>query len=837
MRARSLVLAGIVGVLLATGAAVLIVTSDHENNKGLTVALAVTASLSFVASGLVALWRRPGNRTGVYLVAVGYLWPLGALTDANEGWVFGLGVVLANLAFIPFVMLVLAYPTGTLNRRFDRAFTLATTALVVGFGTAIVLLTDTPIRTCDDCPQNALALVEAPRIARVFDWTANAIVIVLVATLLVVVARRWRAASPALRRTLAPVIATGSVALILIGAATVVNSISGNVAGVLELAFLIAFACVPIAFLVGVLRSRLARASAARLLLDLSGGMALRDALARALADPSLSIAYHLQERQTWVDSEGHTIDPPERTPLRAATLVEREGRQIAALVHDPALDDQPDLLQAITTAAGLWLENELLQAELRAQYQFLETIVNTAPSLLCVVDADGRIQNFNTAVKVASGLDDPEQIRGRDFWDVFISEHERPEIAERFRAAGPEFAASEYENTFIDAKGNDRVIAWQAAPLRDEHGRVSRIIAGGIDITERKQRELQLQKERDITDTLMQAIPSIVVVVDDEAVIVDSGVDDTRAGVNGAFREMLGWPDELVVRRSMLDFVDAEDAYLARMAIASAANGLAAPERESRWIRADGERVVVAWTATPVADVTGRRTSLVLVSGIEVTERKRHEEEIRASRARIVAAADEARRRLERNLHDGAQQRLVALSVSLRLAEAKLETDPDGARGILTAAREELSSALDELRELARGIHPAVLTDRGLQAAVEAIVGRFPLPVELDVPAERPSPAIEAAAYYVVSEALANVTKYAAASSVRVRIAEAEGWVIVEVADDGIGGADPLGGTGLRGLSDRVAALDGTLRIESPSDGGTRVVAEIPVRDPALAT
>jgi signal transduction histidine kinase len=198
------------------------------------------------------------------------------------------------------------------------------------------------------------------------------------------------------------------------------------------------------------------------------------------------------------------------------------------------------------------------------------------------------------------------------------------------------------------------------------------------------------------------------------------------------------------------------------------------------------------------------------------------------------VAAADEARRVLERNLHDGAQQRLVALSVSLRLAEGKLDADPGEARKILFAAREELAAALDELRELARGIHPAVLTDRGLQAAVEAAITRFPLPVELELPDERMSAQVEAAAYYVISEALANVAKYAQASAVHVSVKEHDDQVTVSIADDGIGGADPQRGTGLRGLSDRVAALDGALLVESPEGGGTLVLAVLPALRPA---
>jgi signal transduction histidine kinase len=204
--------------------------------------------------------------------------------------------------------------------------------------------------------------------------------------------------------------------------------------------------------------------------------------------------------------------------------------------------------------------------------------------------------------------------------------------------------------------------------------------------------------------------------------------------------------------------------------------------------------------------------------------------EELLASRARIVEAGDAERRRLERNLHDGAQQRLVSLSLSLRLAQAKLGSDPHAADEILSGASVELALALEELRELARGIHPAVLTDRGLGPALESLADRTPVPVNLEeVPDGRLPAPVEAAAFYVVSEALTNVTKYADASSVNVRIAQEDGYAIVEVADDGCGGADPKGGSGLRGLSDRVAALEGRLAIVSPPGAGTRIRAEIP--------
>jgi signal transduction histidine kinase len=204
--------------------------------------------------------------------------------------------------------------------------------------------------------------------------------------------------------------------------------------------------------------------------------------------------------------------------------------------------------------------------------------------------------------------------------------------------------------------------------------------------------------------------------------------------------------------------------------------------------------------------------------------------DDLRDSRARIVQAGDAARRKLERDLHDGAQQRLVGLALDLRLAREKLDDDPETAAAMLVDASAELARATEELRELARGIHPAVLSDRGLAAAVESLAKRAPLPVQIDASVEGrlPEP-VEAAAYFVVSEALTNVVRHSGADRAEVGITRDNGRLLVEVRDDGAGGADAAG-SGLRGLADRVAALDGSLQVDDPAGGGTVVRADIPL-------
>jgi signal transduction histidine kinase len=210
-------------------------------------------------------------------------------------------------------------------------------------------------------------------------------------------------------------------------------------------------------------------------------------------------------------------------------------------------------------------------------------------------------------------------------------------------------------------------------------------------------------------------------------------------------------------------------------------------------------------------------------------TEAQARLEELRASRERLVTAGDAERKRLERNLHDGAQQRLVALSMHLRLLQGHIREDPSAAEQLVDAASDELAQSLDELRELARGIHPAVL-DHGLDAALQSLAARSPVPASLRYEAAGPLPApVELAVYFVASEALTNVAKYACATTVSMRVARTARRAVIEITDDGVGGADANGGSGLRGLADRVEALDGRLVVVSPPGAGTVVTAEVP--------
>ena len=868
--------------------------------------------------------------------------------------------------WVPFTALVLAYPTGVFETRLQRAFPFVTGVVLTVPAVLAALLDSRPDSDCSSgCADSAIALRGDTDGGAVLEVVTSVLGVALIAIIITMLVRRWRGASPAMRKLAWPVIAAGIAALAAIGLVVVSGQISEDAGDALAPLFLVAFAAVPLSFLFGVLRTRLARSSVSELVVALDAGEPLRGALAGALGDPELDVVYWLDWRRGlggagWVDLQGRGVQEPTPDEHRSVKLVERDGVRVAAIVYDRGLDAEPELLEAVTAAAALALQNDRLQAELRAEVDYITTVANTAPSLLVTIGTDGRVRNLNTAALTAAGYEDLDRARGEHFWSLFIEPSERDGMIARFHALAPDYPPGEYENTFTNARGEVLTIYWRAAPVHDTAGRVVSIVSGGLDITERRKRELELERERDATTTALETIPSIAVVLERDGTIRDRDIDNPRVGANRAFRQALGWRDHELVGTRFTDLVVEDDDGRAAAAIAAAAAGGASEEVESELRCADGSVRAFLWTAVPVADVTGRSESLVLLSGIEVTERRRLEvekereraflnaiannapsmlclidgdgrltegganiafeqtlgyapaeiggqvlwesfvdpaeadevhalveaaasgqqpkehdntwvtrdgrplsvawtctplpeiderrlllitgvditerkriaEDLHASRARLVRAEERARRALERNLHDGAQQRLVALSVALRLVESKLATDPDGAVRMLTGAREELTQALAELRELARGIHPAVLTDRGLRPALEMLASRAPVPVEVVAPDQRFTPEAEAAAYYVIAETLTNVAKYAQASSARVEVAQSNGALRVVVSDDGVGGADPSSGSGLRGLLDRVAVLDGTLEIDSPLGVGTAVRAEIPLTD-----
>jgi signal transduction histidine kinase len=244
--------------------------------------------------------------------------------------------------------------------------------------------------------------------------------------------------------------------------------------------------------------------------------------------------------------------------------------------------------------------------------------------------------------------------------------------------------------------------------------------------------------------------------------------------------------------------------------------------------MRADGSEFPAEVTVTR----TGPSAEPAFTGYVRViTERKRAEQELMASRARLVAASDEARRRVTRDLHDGAQQRFVTTLINLQLVQQKWDSAPEQARELLGHAISDARHGLEDLREIASGIHPAILTQRGLAAAIDSLAARLPIPVQLDVPDRRLPASVEASVYFFCTEALTNVVRHASATSAWVRVDVAVDRCAVEVRDDGTGGARPRSEvSGLAGLHDRIGALQGTVEIVSPAGGGTLLTATIPL-------
>jgi PAS domain S-box-containing protein len=946
MSTRVLVGLWTLALLAAAGAVSLVFTSDHEDEPWVTVALALPVGLCFVGGGLIAWSRRPDNRSGLLMTLVGFTWLAASLAEANGSLLHSIGAAIGSVPFIFFAWLVLAYPSGVLQTRADRLIVGLTAVIAVVLVPAHMLFAERPF--CEDCPSSAFLVSEQPRVADVIDVLTEAVAFAVTIAIVVILVRRWRQATPTLRRALTPVFLTAGVVVCALAVGVVLDTVDLVGAATLEYIVLLGLLGVPLAFLFGLLRSRLLRAEVGRLVVELGEAREsaqLRTVLARGLRDPTLEVAYRLDD-ETWIDSEGTPIELPTPGSRRATTFVEHEGRPVAALLHDESLLADPELVSAVAAAASLSLQNERrlqalaaeerrtralvdaipdlmfriradgvylgfkadhpgdlvtppdqvigrtvrerlpadlaeklmgsiaralagegpqtveyeleldgeqryyegrvaasaddevlyivrniterkrMEAALRTERDLVRTIVDTAPSLFCGVDPEGRVVRFNRRLEELSGHEDGDDVRGLLFSDLFVV----PEDADDFREAlAAAIAGEERENEhrWRTADGGEAVVAWTAHWYPGEAGG-DRYLISGADVTERLLHQAELERQRDFLNAIANHAPSLLCLMDAEGRVPD------RAS-NKAFEDQLGYDTEETGGHVFWErYVHPDDRDEVRTRMQRVFAGEELGEQDNTWITSSGEPMLVAWACIPLPQIDERR--LFLVSGVDVTLRKRQEEELRASRSRIMEAGLAERRRLERNLHDGAQQRLVSLSLALRLAKAKLAKDPPGAEELLAAAADELNQALEELRELARGIHPAVLTDRGLEPALQALAQRSTIPVEIETPPRRLPAQVEAAAYYVVSEALANVAKYARASSVSVRIAHDNGRVLVGVKDDGVGGADPTRGTGLRGLSDRIAALDGRLEVESRPGEGTTVRAEIPVRETASA-
>jgi PAS domain S-box-containing protein len=542
------------------------------------------------------------------------------------------------------------------------------------------------------------------------------------------------------------------------------------------------------------------------------------------------------------------------RTEPRESTWRTRDGESRRVAWSLTPLVDAEGTPRYLLTALDV---TELRQEELisRHRRELVSTIAEITFGLHPIVDSEGRLHpgGFNRAFVETTGWTS-ENAAGRVFWDDIVP----PEEADRMRSALEEVFSGapprRHESVWRTRDGRRISVEWEARPITDPEGKRLYVISG-IDVTSRKAKEEEEAALRRVAVAVAseRRPEQIFEVVTEEigrlfgahtANLVRFEPGGQEIAIVGRWSEPGVHSYELGMRIPLvggpITMVRETEAPV-RMDVQSA------PPDWAEQLRKLGVNSVVA---APIS-VSGRPWGAVSASltppnsfppGSEhrlaqftrlvslALANAEARAQLAAQRARIVHAGDEERRRLERNLHDGAQQRLVSLSLSLRLAQTKLASDPHAADELLSSASIELALALEELRELARGIHPAVLTERGLGPALESLADRAPLPVELEqLPSERLPGQVEAAAYYVVSEALTNVAKYAEASAVSVRVAQENGRAVVEVVDDGVGGADPARGSGLRGLTDRVEALEGRLALDSRPGGGTKIRAEIP--------
>jgi PAS domain S-box-containing protein len=461
-----------------------------------------------------------------------------------------------------------------------------------------------------------------------------------------------------------------------------------------------------------------------------------------------------------------------------------------------------------------------------RRSEQRLQAVIESAPVAIMELDLETRIIGWNPAAERIFGWTQKEMI-GRQGVPM-VPEWKREESQRLIDMVRAGESYSDVETVRQRKSGTLINVSLAAAPVYDASGQVVSHMVVYSDITERKLQEANLAESQKLAHIGSWEW--------------DIGSDRVRW--SDELYRLLGCErDEEVSYELYLSSVHPDDRDLVVETIERADTDFSPFAFEHRVLLPDGQ---VRWIFSRGRVDTDDSGNPIRMRGTaqDITERKLYEaelhrlnaelqarlEDLAASRARIVAAGDVARRRLERNLHDGAQQRLVTLSMSLRLALDRLDDDPVAARDLLVGAMEELTVALDELRELARGLHPAVLSEHGLRAAVEALVGRVPGHVEIaETPPERLAEPIEAAAYYLIAEALTNVAKHAQAETTSVRVMQADGNVVVEVCDDGVGGADAATGSGLRGLADRVEALGGRLELTSAANDGTTLRAVIP--------
>ena len=506
---------------------------------------------------------------------------------------------------------------------------------------------------------------------------------------------------------------------------------------------------------------------------------------------------------------------------------------------------------------------------------EFAKVLTETTMSLVCVLDQDARILFFNDACERVTGFSRGEVV-GCDARDFVIPPEEAETFTEVLDYIWSTGLSSPQVGHWLTKDGKRKLIAWSNRLMPSENGGPALLVTSGIDLStpdggdegaleggpEAKLAEVgrlaqeQRALRRVATLVASEASPErVFTAVSEEAARV------LEVNASAVFRYEGDDTATIVARHSRAKTAD--DAFQLGMRLpATEDTGIGqvlrtgAPARVHDYTERPGEiadnmrqmsyrssvsaPIVVAgilWGAVGIAsaeplpvDTEARLGAFCELVSLAVASAQARAD-LSASRARLVKAGDEQRRKLERNLHDGAQQRLVSLALTIRLARRQLETKPEAVAASLEGAAKELDLALEELRELARGLHPAALTEQGLGPALANLAKRLPIDVDVKAPDERLPENIEATAYYIVSEALTNVVKHAQATRAKVDMTRAGNVLRFEITDDGRGGADPFAGSGILGLRDRAEAVGGTLFVISPPGKGTVVTAQLPLK------
>jgi PAS domain S-box-containing protein len=503
----------------------------------------------------------------------------------------------------------------------------------------------------------------------------------------------------------------------------------------------------------------------------------------------------------------------------------------------------------------------------------FARVLTETTQALVCVLDKAGRIVLFNDSCERTTGYD-REEVLGRDAREFVIPPEEVEAFGDVLGYIWRTGLSSPQVGHWATKDGGRRLIAWSNRLMPAFDGKGSYLVTTGIDLTksaespegalggdvEAKLAEVgrlaqeQRALRRVATLVASEATPERVfmAVSEETARVLDVSAaavfryegDDTATVVGRLDRDGVGVfsvGDRVFADENMAIGRARDTGLPARIEDYSAIDSDVARTMQEVGYRSSVAAPVfvsgIAWGAIAIAardplpaDSEARLMGFCEIVSLAVASAQARED-LQSSRARLVKTGDEQRRKLERNLHDGAQQRLVSLALTLRLARSKVESEPASLEPILAGAAKELDLALEELRELARGLHPAALTEQGLSPAVRALGDRLPVEVEVDLLDERLPDYLEATAYYICSEALTNVAKHAQATQAHVSFHREPGVLRFEITDDGCGGADGRG-SGILGLRDRAESAGGTLFVISPPGKGTVVTATLPLGD-----